>query len=76
MSPAYYGPLHAWTCRRCKRVWHMRPGITPPPTGCGNSFAGCAGREDVTERAAAHDLPEIPIDDRPRLADVLQVWWR
>ena len=57
--PAYDGPLHAWRCAKCRRVWHMRPGVLPPPTGCGNSFAGCAGREAPVERAPELDQPAL-----------------
>ena len=57
MSPLYNGPMHAWQCERCKRVWHMRPGVEPPPTGCGNAFAGCAGREALVQRVPGLDWP-------------------
>ena len=55
VSPLYAGPMWAWTCQRCGRVWHMRAGVLPPPTGCGNAFAGCAGREAPVERVVALD---------------------
>ena len=55
MSPLYVGPMWAWTCHKCGRVWHMRAGVLPPPTGCGNAFAGCAGREAPVERVPALD---------------------
>lgn len=57
--PRYLGRLEAWQCAACGWVQRLHAGVEPPNRQCGNTFAGCYGRQKPMVRRREMDLPAV-----------------